>query len=130
MAWKSGLKVLLLPVGISCTLQTILLSDLVGCDTPLQIIMVFGALFFKFEASQTATIVSSGRPHPTQHVKIQNKVRQTAITIFSGQAHPTGWAALPSEKNHTVFSRAEKPSEDVNSHLFLMNKKGLNLRIF
>ena len=39
MAWKSGLKVPFLPLGHSCPLQTILLSDLVGCDSPLQIVM-------------------------------------------------------------------------------------------
>ncbi len=90
--------------------------------------MVFGALFFTFEASQTATIVSSGRPHPTQHVQIQNKVRQTAITIFSGQAHPTGWAALPTENISQGFF-FKGGEEDKISHLFLMNKKGL-LRVY
>jgi hypothetical protein len=39
MAWKSGRKVPFLPLGRSCPLQTILLSDLVGCDSPLQIVM-------------------------------------------------------------------------------------------
>ncbi len=29
----------LLPVGRTCPLQTILLSDLVGCDSPVQIVM-------------------------------------------------------------------------------------------
>jgi hypothetical protein len=37
LAWKLGLKVPLLPLGHSCPLQTILLGDLVGCDSPLQI---------------------------------------------------------------------------------------------
>jgi hypothetical protein len=35
MAWKSGLKVPFLPLGHCCPLQTILLSDLIGCDSPL-----------------------------------------------------------------------------------------------
>jgi hypothetical protein len=39
LAWKSGLKVPLLPFGPPCPLQTILMSDLVGCDSPLRIIM-------------------------------------------------------------------------------------------
>ncbi len=34
---------LVLPLGRSCPLQTILLSDLVGCDSPLQIVI---AVFF------------------------------------------------------------------------------------
>ncbi len=45
-AWKSGLKVPLLLLGPSCPLQTILLSDLVGCDSPLQIVMVIWRFFF------------------------------------------------------------------------------------
>jgi hypothetical protein len=39
LAWKSGLKVPLLPLGPSCPLQTILLSDLVGRDNSLQMVM-------------------------------------------------------------------------------------------
>jgi hypothetical protein len=39
LAWKSGLKVPFLPLVSSCPLQTILLSDLVGFDSPLQIVM-------------------------------------------------------------------------------------------
>jgi hypothetical protein len=35
LAWKSGLKVPLLPLGRSYPLQTILMNDLVGCDSPL-----------------------------------------------------------------------------------------------
>jgi hypothetical protein len=34
LAWKSGLKVSLLPLGPSCPLQILLLSDLVGCGIP------------------------------------------------------------------------------------------------
>jgi hypothetical protein len=45
LAWKSDLKGPLMPLGPSCFLQTILLSDLVGCDSPLRIIMPFDAHF-------------------------------------------------------------------------------------
>jgi hypothetical protein len=41
MAWKSVLKVPFLHLGSSCPLETILLSDLVRCDSPLQIVMDF-----------------------------------------------------------------------------------------
>jgi hypothetical protein len=51
-----GLKVLFLPLVRSCPLQTIMLSDLVGCDSPLQIVMAFWC---------TIT-VSRGLSHPTQ----------------------------------------------------------------
>ncbi len=37
LALKSGVKVPLLSFARSCLLQTILLSDLVGCDSPLQV---------------------------------------------------------------------------------------------
>jgi hypothetical protein len=47
VAWKTGLKVTLLPLGRSCPLQTILLSDLVMCDSLLQIIWPFALLFLK-----------------------------------------------------------------------------------
>jgi hypothetical protein len=60
MALKSGLKVPLLPSGRYCPLQTILLSDLVGCYSLLQIVMAVPCTFSKFQASQIAIIVSSG----------------------------------------------------------------------
>jgi hypothetical protein len=47
LAWKSGLEVPLLPLGPYCHLQTILLSDLAGYDSPLQIFMAIGTLFQK-----------------------------------------------------------------------------------
>jgi hypothetical protein len=59
MALKSGLKVPLLPSGHYCPLQTILLSDLVGCYSLLQIVMAVPCTFSKFEARQIAIIVSS-----------------------------------------------------------------------
>jgi hypothetical protein len=75
--------------------------------------------------SQTAIIVSSGLSHLTQEVQLQ-KMYQTAITVSRGLSHPTGWAAVPSKKiSRHFFSKAEKPSEDINSRSFLMNKKGV-----
>jgi hypothetical protein len=63
----------LLLLGRSCPLQTIQLSDLVKCDSPLQIVTGMAILrFFKFEARQTI-IVSSRLPHPTQQVQIKEK---------------------------------------------------------
>jgi hypothetical protein len=51
-------------------------------------------------------------------------VRQTAITIRIWLSHPLGWAALPPENiSQSFFSRVEKPSEDKNSRLFVMNNK-------
>ncbi len=65
LAWKSGLRVPFLPLGRSCPLQTILLGDLVRSDSPVQIVIPFGAL-----------IVSRGLSHPTQKVWIQTKRAQ------------------------------------------------------
>jgi hypothetical protein len=87
--------------------------------------------FLSFKARQTAIIISSGLLHLTQGVQILKNVRQTASTICSGLSHPTGWAALPPENiSQSFFSRVEKPSEDKNSRLFVMNIKGLKLYIF
>ncbi len=63
LAWKSGLKVPFLPLGHSCPLKTILLSDLVGCDSPLQIVMAFWRTI----------IVSKGLSHPAQKDLIHTK---------------------------------------------------------
>jgi hypothetical protein len=49
LAWKSALKVPLLPLGHSCTLQTILLSDLAGCDSLLQKVLAAWRTFLKLE---------------------------------------------------------------------------------
>jgi hypothetical protein len=67
------------------------------------------------EARQPAITICIGLSRQTQQFKFKKKVRQTAITNCRGLSHPTGSAALPSEK----------PSEDINSGLFLMNKKRL-----
>jgi hypothetical protein len=40
MAWNLGLKVPLLPLGPYSPPQTILLRDLVGCDTPTQQVQI------------------------------------------------------------------------------------------
>ncbi len=67
MAWKENLEVPVLPLF---PLQTILLSDLDGSDSPLKIVMAVWRTFLKFEARQTAIIVSSGLSHPSQEFQI------------------------------------------------------------
>jgi hypothetical protein len=116
LAWKSGLKVLFLTLGRSCPLQTILLSDLVECDSPLHIVMAFWSIILSAEGCHTQP----------RKFEFKQKGRQTAITISRGLSHPTEWAALPSENiSGRFFSRVEKPSNNINSRFFLMNKKGL-----
>jgi hypothetical protein len=107
LAWKSGLKVALLPLECSCPLQTILLRGLMRCDSPLQIVMAIQCKF-----------------------KFKQKGRQTAITICRGLSHPTGRASLPSENiSGRFFSRVENPSDDIYNRLFFMNKKGERVNI-
>jgi hypothetical protein len=71
LARKSGLKVPLLPLGPSCPLQTILLSDLLGFDSPLQLVLDLWTAFLQLEVHQTAIKVSSGLPHLTQQVQFK-----------------------------------------------------------
>jgi hypothetical protein len=106
-------------LGHSCTLKTILLSDLVGCDSPLQIVMAFWRTI----------IVSRGLSHPTQKVGIQTKRAPTAITTVSAEGCHTQMDGqhCPLITYQGVFSRVEKPFDDINSSLFLMNKKGLTV---
>ncbi len=115
MAFKSGLKVPLLTLGPSCPLQTILLSDLLGCGSPLQILMAVWRTFFKFEARQMATTICRGLSRPTQQVQILKKeVRQTSITVCRGLSHLTGWTSLASENISRRFFQGQR-----------MNMKGL-----
>ncbi len=50
----------------------------------------------------------------------------TVFSICTVLSHPTGGEALPSDNiSGRFFSRVEKPSDDIKSCLFLINKKGL-----
>jgi hypothetical protein len=119
LAWKSGLKVPFLPLGRFCPLQTVLLGDLVGCDSPLQIVMAFWSTI----------VVSRGLSRHTLPGKFEFKQKglQTAVTISRGLSAftPKRGIALPSDNiSGRFFQAVEKPSDDINSHLFLMKKKG------
>jgi len=96
MAWKSGLKVPLLPVRISCTLQTILLSDLVWCDRLLQIVMVFGALFLNLKRAKQPVVRAAGCHTRPSKLKLKKSAPNYHYNLQQ-LSHPTGWAALPSE---------------------------------
>ncbi len=110
-SWKSGLKRPLLHLGPSCPLQTILLSDLVRCGIPLQIVMPVWHAFL-FETCQTAITYSLQRAAKPYPAKSNSKiVHQTAILICNVLFLPTGWAALH--------------SDNLLRSLFLMNMKGL-----
>ncbi len=69
-------------------------------------------------------------PHPTQQVQILKKVCQTAVTnLLSAAGCRLDMQHSPLKTYHRTFSRAEKPSEDITRHLFLMNMKGLICKI-
>jgi hypothetical protein len=82
--------------------------------------------FFKFEARQTI-IVSSRLPHPTQQVQILKKWAKLILLSAAGCHTRLDRQHCLLRTYHRIFLRLEKPSEDINRHLFLMNKKGLNL---
>jgi hypothetical protein len=84
LAWKSGLKVPLLPLGCSCPLQTILLSDLVGCDSTLQTVM----------AGWGTIIVSRGLSHQTQKVQIQRKRAPNCHYYLQRAVTPSGKGSI------------------------------------
>ncbi len=69
--------------GRSCPLQTILLSNLVGCDSPLQIVMAFWGTI----------IISRGLSHPTQKVLIQTK-RGPNCHYYLQRAGTPDWMGL------------------------------------
>ncbi len=69
MALKSGLKVPLLPSGPSCSLQTIIWSYLVRCDSPLHsnnCLVHFLCLICAKQTLFSCNVLS----HPTQEVQI------------------------------------------------------------
>jgi hypothetical protein len=90
-------------------MQTTLLSDLVWCDSPLQIVMAF-----------RGTIIVSAAPDPES---LNSNKKGAKLQLLS---RPTGWAVLPYQY---VFFKVEKRSDDISSRLFLMNKKGLNIHL-
>jgi hypothetical protein len=67
-----------LHLGHSCPLQTILLNDLVGCDSPLQMVMAFWR----------AIIVSRGLSHPTQKVWILTQ-KGAKLSLLSAEGCDT-----------------------------------------
>jgi hypothetical protein len=83
--------------------QTIPLSDLVRCDSLLQIVMAVWRAFLKIWSAPKSHYCQQQASVPNIASSIFFKVPQTAITICSGLSHPTGWAALPSENISWCF---------------------------
>jgi hypothetical protein len=65
-------------------------------------------------------------PHPAQQVQIQ-KIVWPNRQFYLQQAVTSDWMGCIALWEHipAFFSRAEKPSENITRHLFLMNMKGL-----
>ncbi len=119
LAWKSCLKVPSLPWRPSCPLETLLLSDLVWCDSPLQIIMAVWCSV------------------PNSHYYLQQAVTLNPAILNLKKCAPNGHCYLQRAVTHNwmdsialwehikeFFSRTEKPSEDMNSLFFRWIRKG------
>ncbi len=114
----------LLPLGHSCHLQTIMQSDLVGCDSPLQIVVAIWKPFSNLKPAKWLLLRSAGGCHglpskftflksvPNGHYYLQRAVTFDWMGSIVLREHITAY-----------FSWAEKHSEDKNSSYFLMNKK-------
>ncbi len=91
-------------IRLSCPLQAILLGVLVGCCSPLQIVMAVWQDYFLFEMRQTASIICRGSLPPTQQVQILKKVHQMAIIICSGLPHLTQQAEIKKTEQQTAIT--------------------------
>ncbi len=86
-----------------------LLSDLVGCNSPLQIEMAVWRLFFKSEASHGYYYLQQAvMPNPAN--SNFKKMLQLTIIICRGLLHLPGWAVLPSENaSQRLFQGPRNP---------------------
>jgi hypothetical protein len=85
----------------------------------------FGALIFNLNTPNAITI-SRGLSHPTLEVKILIKSLPDCHCHLQRAVTPNWMGSIaPWEPITAFFWREEKPSEDLNSRLFLMKKKGL-----
>jgi hypothetical protein len=106
------------PLGRSCPLQTILLSDLAGCDSPLQIILAFWRTI----------IVIRELSHLTQKVWIQNK---KGLPLLSAEGCHTRLDGqhCPLITYQGVFFKGGETLWWHKSRLFFRNKKGLTTKL-
>ena len=117
-------KYLYCPLGASCPQHTILLSDLVGYDSPLQIVMTVWHTFLIFHARQIAIVVCCNLPHPTQQVQSSpndHYYLQRAVTPHRMRSTDL-W-------RHTFerFFKGQRNLEGITRRYFLMSMKGLSL---
>ncbi len=89
-----------------------------GCNSPLQKVLAVWRTFFKIWSVQNETSFPAAACY-TWPKKFKLKEKCAKLTILSSGLH------CPRRTYHGIFSRAEKSFDDINSYLFLMNKKGL-----
>ncbi len=114
LARKTGFKVPFLPIGHSCPLQTILLSDLVwqpSADSN-------GLLGHHFCQQRAVT------PDPDS---LNSNKKGAKLPLLSAEGCHTRLEGkhCPLITYQGVFLRVKKPSDDINIYLFLMKKKEL-----
>jgi hypothetical protein len=98
-------------LGRSCPPQTILLSDLVRCA---QLSAVSNGLLAYHYCQQRAVTLES----------LNSNKKGTKLPLLSAGGCHTRLDGQHCPMIREVSSKVEKPSDDMNSHLFLMNKKG------
>jgi hypothetical protein len=104
-----GIKVSLLPLGPSCPLQTILLSDLVWCGSPPA--NRNGRLahsFLKFEAQQTAILDCRRLLHLARQFKNLKKCAKLTLLSAAGCHTPLDGQHCPLRKYQSVFLKGRK----------------------
>ncbi len=126
LAWKSGLKVSFLPLGPSCSLQILLLSDLGGGDSPLQIVIAVLLTFFCSTSNNHYCQQWAPTPDPAS----SNSKKCVKLSLLSAEGFQTrlNWHHCHLRTYYSFFSRLEKPSEDTVSRLFFINMKGLRVQ--
>jgi hypothetical protein len=82
------------------------------------------AHFFLFEVHQTE--YAEGSYTRPRKFKFKKRTPNGHFNLQRAAIYPTGWAAQPSKDiSRLFFLMAEKPSEDIPQHLFLVKMKGL-----
>ncbi len=104
----------LLPVGRCCPLQTIL-SDLVRCEDS------NGRFTHHYCQQRAVTTDPESSNSNRKGAKLPLLSAEGCHTWLEGQH-------CPLITNQGVFFQGGEPSADINSRLFLMNKKGLNIK--
>ncbi len=106
-----------------CPLQTIMLSALVGCDSPLQIVMAVWHIFLQMKCAKQLLLSAAGSHAWPSKLKILKKCAKRSLLSAKGCHIQLDGQKCPLRTYRAgFFQRAEKPSEDINSRLFRVKK--------